>query len=167
MIMKYCPQCGHILVMKEISDEGLVPYCELCEKPFFNISYPCVILIVENEENKIAIIKQSYGVIKPVLIAGFVKCGHTLEETIKNEVKEEIDQEVQTIQYIKSFYHEKTSNLMVGFHVTVKKREFHLSQEVLSATWCDYAQAIEELKNSAIALDLVQTYLRGEKNESI
>ena len=46
MTFSFCPQCGGKLETKEIGDEGLVPFCVKCSRPFFSFSYPCVLCIV-------------------------------------------------------------------------------------------------------------------------
>lgn len=155
----YCPICGTKLIGKEIGDEGIVPFCEACSRPIFNYYSTCVILIVENEDHEIAIIEQSYGFRKPVLVAGYVKYEATIEDTIRDEVSEEINQEVIDFTFLKSFLQKTRENLMLGFHVNVKKKPFVLSDELLTAKWCSYQEALDLLKDSTIALELLKLYL--------
>ena len=66
----YCPVCGRKLEPKQIGDEGEIPYCGDCKRPFFPFSYPCVICLCISEEGDILLIKQSYGIIRYVCVAG-------------------------------------------------------------------------------------------------
>lgn len=36
MRFTYCPDCGKKLIMKEIGDEGEIPYCDGCKKPLLD-----------------------------------------------------------------------------------------------------------------------------------
>lgn len=155
MILKYCPECGGLLTKKEIGDEGLVPFCTACNRPFFNVSYPCVILAVINEKNEVCVIKQSYGRDMFVLVAGFVKFSENVEMTIKEEVKEEIGQEVIDFAYVKSYFQASRENLMLGFLARVKETKLILSSELKEASFVCIDEAIKRLQNANIALDLL------------
>ena len=37
MHFTYCPHCGSRLVKKEIGDEGLIPFCETCSIPLWDM----------------------------------------------------------------------------------------------------------------------------------
>lgn len=51
---------GKKLVHKEIGDEGLMPYCNKCERPIFDLPYTCIITLVVNENGEAALIRQGY-----------------------------------------------------------------------------------------------------------
>ena len=55
-----CPQCGAKLEKREIGDEGLVPYCSACGRPWFDMPYACTITLVINEYDEVALIRQGY-----------------------------------------------------------------------------------------------------------
>ena len=59
-MMKYCPECGNKLILKKAGDDGDIPYCQKCQKYFFNKFSVCVIALVVNEFNEIALLKQLY-----------------------------------------------------------------------------------------------------------
>lgn len=160
MKFEFCPKCGMKLTPKTIGDEGLVPYCTKCERPWFSFSYPCVICLVINENNEIALIKQSYGEDRYVCVAGYIKQGESAEECAAREVKEEIGLEVQSVRYISSYSYEKRDNLMLGFVCFVKSCDFTLSCEVDKAMWFTPEEADEKLKNANIAHRLLMDYLR-------
>lgn len=50
MKFTYCPDCGSELTERMIGDEGLVPFCEVCSRPWFPFSYSCAIALVKTGE---------------------------------------------------------------------------------------------------------------------
>ena len=58
MRFTYCPHCGSELTKREIGDEGLVPFCEACKVPLFDMFATCVICAVTNECGEVALLKQ-------------------------------------------------------------------------------------------------------------
>ena len=160
MMFKFCPECGAGLVPKEIGDEGVIPYCSSCKKPWFALSTPCVICLVVNEYGEIALIKQTYATDNNVCVAGFIAQGETAEAAAAREVEEEIGLKAEQIQYISSYYYPKNDNLMLGFVVTVKKESFTLSgNEVEQAGWYTVAQTEYELGKGVTGKDLLRDWL--------
>ncbi|MBQ8569006.1 MAG: NUDIX domain-containing protein [Oscillospiraceae bacterium] len=159
MKFTYCPDCSEKLSLKEIGDEGLVPFCEKCGRPWFSFSYPCVICLVTDETGEnVALIKQSYVSDNYICVAGYVKEGENLEYTAKREVSEETGLEVVSVRYVKSRYYEKRDNLMCGFVCTVKKGNFDISSEVDSASWFTLDEAEKRLRKGSIAWQLFREY---------
>ena len=108
--MKYtfCPHCGNKLIKKEIGDEGLILFCERCSVPLWDSFTTCIITAVVNEENEVALIKQSYvSTANYVCVAGVMKLGESAEETVIREVKEEIGLDVVELQFVQSYPYEK------------------------------------------------------------
>lgn len=156
MKFEYCPKCGKNLIRKEIGDEGMVPYCTSCERPFFDIPSPCVIVAAINEYNEVALIRQSYGIDRFVCIAGFIKIGESAEECALREVEEEINLKPYSIEFIKTYPMEKQELIMIGFMVRVKKAEFKLSKELKEAVWFEKDSALKALEGANIAYCLVK-----------
>lgn len=162
MEFKFCPQCGEKLCPKACGDEGDVPFCESCSRPFFAFSYPCVIcLCVTQDDSEIALIKQSYVSEHYVCVAGYVKQGETPEETAVREVKEEIGLEAVSCRYVNSYYYAKRDNLMLGYVCKVKKDSLVTSCEVDSAEWLPIGQGLHALRESSVAQLLLKDYLGG------
>lgn len=161
MKFTYCPHCGEKLVHKEIGDEGLMPYCDKCERPIFDLPYTCTITLVVNERNEAALIKQDYvSKTNYVCVAGYIKTGETAEETAIREVSEEIGLEVESIKYMKSYYYEKRDMLMLGYVAYVKKVDFKISGEVDRAEWFPLEVAKEKVRSGSIAMQLIEDYLK-------
>ncbi|MBP1561114.1 MAG: NUDIX domain-containing protein [Oscillospiraceae bacterium] len=162
MEFKFCPQCGERLVPKLCGDDGNVPFCERCSRPFFPFSYPCVLcLCITEDGSEIALIKQSYVSEHYVCVAGYIKQGETPESAAVREVMEEIGLETVSCRYVKSYYYEKRDNLMLGYVCKVKKGRLVTSCEVDSAEWFPVKKGQELLRNSSIAQLLLKDYLGG------
>lgn len=156
MKFEYCPKCGENLTKKEIGDEGLVPYCPKCEKPFFDIPSPCVIIAAINEYNEVVLIRQSYGKDRFVCIAGFIKIGESAEDCVLREVEEEIGIKPDSVEFIKTYPMEKQELLMLGFMVRVKKADFEISHELKEAKWFKADEGLKALEGANIAYMLVE-----------
>jgi len=161
MRFTYCPHCGDKLIKKEIGDEGLIPYCENCEIPLWDMFTTCIITAVVNEENEVALIKQSYMTTETyVCVAGHMKIGESAEGTVIREVKEEIGLDVEELEFIKTYPYEKKEMLMLGFKAKVKKADFVLSDaEVATAKWFPFAEALENIREGSIAWQLVKSVI--------
>ena len=162
MDFTFCPQCGEKLRPRVCGDEGEVPYCESCKRPFFPFSYPCVICIcIAEDGSEVALIKQGYVSENYVNVAGYVKRGETPESTAVREIKEEIGLDAVSVRYVGSWYHAKSDNLMLGFECRVEKGELVLSSEVEAAGWFTPENARKLLRRDSIGMSLLEECLRG------
>ncbi len=160
MHFSYCPFCGDKLINKEIGDEGVIPYCEKCMIPLWDICSTSIIAAVVNEYNEVALLRQNYvSTTNHVCVAGIMKVGESAEETVIREIKEEINQDVEELEYISSYPYEKKEMLMLGYKATVKKQDFKLSGEVDSAEWVTYDKALSLLREGSIAWKLVKAVI--------
>lgn len=157
MRFTYCPHCGEKLIQKEIGDEGLIPYCDSCQVPLWDMFTTSVICAVVNEQREVALIRQDYvSTANFVCVAGIMKLGESAEDAAIREIKEEIGQDVQQLTFIKTYPYEKKEMLMVGFKALVKKADLTLSREVDSAQWFPFEQALGKLREGSIAWQLVK-----------
>ena len=60
MRFEYCPHCGKKAEMREIGDEGRIPYCTQCEVPLWDMFTTSIIAAVVNECGEIALLRQEY-----------------------------------------------------------------------------------------------------------
>ena len=163
MHFTYCPHCGTKLIRKEIGDEGMIPYCENCSVPLWDMFTTSIIAAVVNEYDEVALLQQSYvSSSKYVCVAGIMKIGESAEETVIREVKEEIGQDVESLEFIRSYPYEKKEMLMLGYKATVKKQEFKLSGEVDSVEWVKFDRALSLLREGGIAWQLVKTVIENK-----
>lgn len=157
MHFTYCPHCGSRLVPKQIGDEGLIPYCESCRVPLWDMFTTSIICAVTNELGEIALLRQDYvSTTKYVCVAGIMKPGEAAEECAVREILEEIGQTVESLKFIRSYPYEKKGMLMLGFHATVKKAPLRLSGEVDAAQWFPLSEALSMLREGSIAWQLVK-----------
>lgn len=158
MEFKYCLNCGTKTIKKDALDDGMVNYCPKCEEYLFDFMYSAIITTVINELNEVVLIKQPHigNGNYYVLVAGYNVPGENFETTCIREVKEEVGQEVHTLQYLKSYYFERKDQVMVGFISRVTKQEFILSKEVSSASWHTLDEALNLVISGTIAHKLLQ-----------
>ncbi|MBR4622161.1 MAG: NUDIX domain-containing protein [Ruminococcus sp.] len=160
MRFKYCPDCGSKAAEREIGDEGLMPYCEKCGKPLFDVFSACVLCVVVNEQDEIALIKQSYvNCGTYVGIAGYIKPGESAEEAAARETAEEIGIEPVSVELIKTYPYPKKDMLMLGFRVNVIKKEMKLSGEVDAAKWFKADEAEAAVREGSIIGELIRDVL--------
>ena len=152
----YCPNCGKKTVVKQLGDD-VVDYCMCCNSALHTFFYTCVIIVLINKENKVCVIKQSYGENKYVLVAGFVNLHESLEECVVREIKEETGLITKDIKYIGSFPMENKDNLMVSYVAHVDGL-ISLSSEVKEIHFVDIDRALLLLKDAKIAYKVVKKY---------
>lgn len=159
MRFKFCQQCGKELVLREIGDEGLVPYCNSCERPWFDMFSTCVICLLWADKNKFALLKQNYlsrG--HHVCVSGYVIPGETAEQAAAREVKEEIGLDAERVDYLGSWFYDKRDQLMLGFAVKIPQEKFSLSCEVDDAEWFDLEGAKKATQGAAICQKLIDAF---------
>lgn len=157
MHFTYCPHCGTKLIQKKIGDEGMIPYCNECKIPLWDMFTTSILAAVVNEEREVALLRQNYvSQTKHVCVAGIMKLGESAEETVIREVKEEIGQDVESLEFIQSYPYVKKDMLMLGYKATVKKKEFILSEEVDFVEWVAFEHALPLLREGSVSWQLVK-----------
>ena len=136
MRYKYCPMCGTKLTEIHCGDDGMVPYCEPCDKRWFDTFHSCVIVLTYNEFDEIVLARQSYLSDKySAITSGYISPGETAEECALREVEEELGLQLETLEYAGTYWFGANDMLMHGFMGFAHKQELHLSEEVDSAEW--------------------------------
>lgn len=120
----------------------MVPYCNQCGRYWFDFFDSCVIILVANEDNEIAMLKQHYlSDIYWTYVAGYMKPGETAEEAARREVQEELGLKIERLEYGGTYWFAQKEQLMHGFIGFVKKSDMTLSQEVDKAVWVPAEEA--------------------------
>ncbi|MBR1863491.1 MAG: NUDIX domain-containing protein [Ruminococcus sp.] len=169
MRYRYCPMCGSELGEQLAGDEGMVPYCEKCKKLWFDTFSCCSIVLVADEFDEIALLRQDYMSDKySTFVSGYIKPGETAEETAYREVREEIGVELLSLESCGTFWFEKLGLLMHGFIGRAKKCELILSSEVDDAQWTKPEDVIKTIfpdspGNAAFALYRIYMERLGKK----
>ena len=109
----FCGTCG--------SKNGDVPgqacrCCPACGRLEFPRICPAAIVIITDNENRILLAhNKRFRAGLYSLISGFTEAGESLEETVVREIREEVNIEVNRIEYVKSQTWPFPNSLMVGF----------------------------------------------------
>ena len=159
----YCPDCGTKLGFRQAGDDGLVPYCEPCEKYWFDSFHSCIIAMVVNEEKEIALLDQAHLSTQfKTFVSGYITPGETAEECAQREIFEELGLELESLEMTGTYWFERRGQLMHCFLAKAKKQDFNLSCEIQGAQWVHYEEAISyfpQRKGSAMPM-LYELYLK-------
>lgn len=145
MRFTYCPDCGRLLGSRVLGDEGAVPWCEACEKPWFDMFSTCVIGLVADAEDNVLLLRQGYISDRYAnLVSGYMTPGETAEECMRREILEETGIAVDGLQLVGTWWFERKQLLMIGFIARTKavRPPTKLSGEVDSADWYPASEAI-------------------------
>ena len=155
--MKYtfCPNCGQELIPRSLGDEGLVPWCDCCDRPWFDTFSTCIIVAVMNEKGQVLLQRETRRPTMEVLVAGFIKPGETAEDTVRREIAEETSLTATSLRYIASYPHMNGDMLMLGYCARAEGEARPASGEVMSSRWCTLDEAIAALREGSIAQQLV------------
>ncbi|MBD5081952.1 MAG: NUDIX domain-containing protein [Ruminococcaceae bacterium] len=165
MRFKFCPDCGDKLVLKPMGDEGDVPFCESCSRPWFDMFSSAVIVLVVNEYDEALLLKQNYMSEKyMVLVSGYIKPGENAEDTARREVLEEVGLKFDESRLTATYWFDKKDMMMIGFIARAKKAELTLSCEVDEARWIPAVEALGLVHpKGAVSYALLEKYLKTEK----
>lgn len=164
MRFKYCPECGNNLILKEIGDEGNIPFCTKCNKPYFDIFPTCIIVMVINEFNEVALLRQDYLSSKYYgFVSGYIKDLEEAEKACIREVKEEIGVTIEHLEEYKTSFFAKKDVLMIAYYGFCKKSELKNSKEVNASMWVDVNKAYEYIyPQGSLVYDLLTNYLKNK-----
>lgn len=147
----YCRDCGEKLSLRFLENEGLVPYCEKCQKfkfPFFPVA---VSMAVTNRQETQILLAKHVGDDDYKLFAGYIKKGENAEKAIPRELREETSLSAVKWKYLSSRYHEAKDILMLGFLVTAEDGEISLNEEIEEVRWCTPEEARTIIRKNSTA----------------
>lgn len=145
MRFKYCPDCGALLHERVLGDEGAVPWCDSCGKPWFDMFSTCVIGLVADDEDNVLLLRQGYiSNVYANLVSGYMTPGETAEHCMRREIFEETGIEADGLKLVGTWWFERKQLLMIGFFARCKgvRPQTVLSVEVDSAEWHPAAEAL-------------------------
>ena len=162
MRFSYCPHCGSRLGSRSLGDEGLVPWCDSCDIPLFDMFSSCIIALVVNEYEEAAILRQNYLSSQyGTLVSGYMKPGESAEDCASREVMEELGIGLEELRIVKTWWHGRKDQLMIGFVGRAKKADFKLSSEVNEARWVPVEEALGQVHpKGSISYALIELYLK-------
>ncbi len=142
MHYNYCPLCGTKLTLHPAGDDGDVPYCDECRRYWFDGFSTCVIVMVVNEYEEVAMLRQSYlSTEHETFVSGYIQPGENAESAAIREVKEELGLDIEHLEYAGTYWFPSKELLMLGYVGEVMKSDFHLSSEVDFASWVSKSEA--------------------------
>ncbi len=158
----HCPDCGRVLTARELGDEGLVPWCDECRRPWFDIFSTCIITAVLNADGQVLLQRESRRPEMEVLVAGYIKPGESAEEATRREIAEETGLTVTSLRYVGSFPHGGGDRLMLGYAAQAEGEAKPDSTEVVSARWTSLDEAVAALREGSIAQQVVRMILAAQ-----
>ena len=158
----HCPDCGRVLTARELGDEGLVPWCDECRRPWFDIFSTCIITAVMNADGQVLLQRESRRPEMEVLVAGYIKPGESAEEATRREIAEETGLTATSLRYVGSFPHGGGDRLMLGFAAQAEGEAKPDSTEVVSARWTSLDEAVAALREGSIAQQVVMMILAAQ-----
>ena len=151
----HCPDCGRVLTARELGDEGLVPWCDECRRPWFDIFSTCIITAVLNADGQVLLQRESRRPEMEVLVAGYIKPGESAEDATRREIAEETGLTATSLRYVGSFPHGGGDRLMLGFAAQAEGEAKPASMEVVSSRWATLDEAVAALREGSIAQQVV------------
>ena len=155
MRFTHCPDCGQRLSARSIGDEGLVPWCDGCSRPWFDAFSTCIITAVMNEKGEVLLQRETRRPDREVLVAGYIKPGESAEDAARREIAEETGLTATTLRYMGSWPHMEGNMLMLGFAATAEGEPNPDSSEILSDRWATIEDAVKSLREGSIAQQVV------------
>lgn len=159
MRFTYCPACGSLLTARPLGDEGPVPWCSGCDRPWFDMFSTCVIAAAVNVRGEVALLREARNPRREVLVAGYIKPGETAEKTVRREIAEELGLRALDARLLRTAWHPKADQLMIAFVARVEDAPFALSCETESAAWAPLREAVARVPEGSIAQRVVQAAL--------
>lgn len=158
MNMRFCPECGTKLHLKEQPHDVPALYCDCCKTyrfPVFSIAV--AVIILDSEQENMVLVRQ-YGEPDPVLVAGYVDKGETAEEAVIREVKEELGMTVQSLSFLHSHYYVPSETLMLNYAVTVPEKAALPNWEIDSWEWVPAEKARARVAPGGLAETFLLDY---------
>jgi len=151
----HCPDCGQLLSARPLGDEGLVPWCERCQRPWFDSFSTCIIAAVMNAKGEVLLQREARRPEREVLVAGYIKPGESAEDAARREIAEETSLTATELRYIASYPHMDGNQLMLAFCAQAEGEARPASGEVVSSRWATPEDAVASLREGSIAQQLV------------
>ena len=143
MHFTFCPHCGAKLGSVPFGDDGRVPWCTACHKPFFDIFPVVAITMVVNEAEEVALLKPKYMSEQYYnFVSGYVQPGEEAELCAAREVQEEIGVQARDVHFVCSHWESEQQMLLLGFVARATKGDFTPSEEINAAKWVPAAEAL-------------------------
>ncbi len=156
----HCPACGAELIEKELKNEGIIPYCPVCNEyrfPMFNTAVSMI--VIDPKSAKVLLIRQ-YGRPFNILVAGYVNRGERMEDAVVREIKEETGMTATRVRFNRTKFFAPSNTLMCNFTAWVSDAEkISPNEEIDAYEWFSFAEARRQIKPDSLASDFLDAYL--------
>lgn len=166
MHFKFCPDCGTKLASRQLGDEGDVPWCDICNKPWFDVFPACIIALAYTKSARVLVLRQNYiSTTYANLVSGYITPGESAEQTAVREIKEETGLDVIKLAPAGTWWFNKKGLLMIGFFALVDNSQpLNLSPEVDSAEWVDPSHALKLVHpNGSVSHAICSAFLNNSQ----
>lgn len=157
---EYCMNCGTKLVIKNLENEGDIPFCTKCNEfrfPMYNVAVSMI--VIDKKTDKVLLIQQ-YNRPFYILVAGYVNRGERVEDAVIREVKEEMGLTVKTVKFNRTKFFEPSNTLMVNFTAFVDDiNDIRINSEIDSYNWFTKEEARKNIKENSLAAEFLNAYL--------
>ena len=159
--MEYCYNCGTKLELKHLEHEGMIPFCNKCNKFIFPIFNAAVSMIIcDKDEKNILLIKQ-YSTNFYRFVAGYINKGESAEEAVYREILEEVGLKPIRIKPLKTSYYEKSNTLMYNYLAICDDINVVTNYEIDEYKWFPIEEAKEALKDAKLAYEFFSYYINN------
>ena len=148
MVFKYCPACGERLSSRVIGQEGAVPFCPGCQRPWFPL-FPSAVCVLGVNSRGEALFARQERIPGLCLISGFIKPGETAEETALREWREETGLSLSRLRSVGTHWYARDGVLMHLFTGDTQDGPVHPSEELLDAFFLPIPDALPRIDPSS------------------
>lgn len=161
---RFCSKCGATTAPHTTQ---LAMVCSNCHYFQYPRVQPCVITIIRREDT-ILLAKSVHAKNDMYsLIAGFVEVGETLEQAVARETLEEVNLQVNNIQYLSSQPWPFPSNLMLAFSADYEAGELKLQEdEIADAKFFKIDELPHIPMRGSIAYEMIMQMIDRIRQES-
>ena len=157
--MKYCYNCGEKLELKHLEHEGLIPFCNKCNKFIFPIFSAAVSMIITDKEEKNVLLIKQYNTGFYRFVAGYINKGESAEEAVYRETLEEVGLKPIKIKPLKTSYFEKSNTLMYNYLAICDDTSVITNYEIDEYKWFPIEETKEALKDAKLAYQFFCYYM--------
>jgi NAD+ diphosphatase len=116
--MKYCPQCGTVLVTKNVDGANrLTCASNACNFIYWNNPVPVVAALVAHEEKYILARNTAWPMGIFSVITGYLEQGENPEHAVVREVKEELGLDARAHNLIGNYIFSEKNQLIIAYEV--------------------------------------------------
>ena len=156
----FCQKCGTKLITRELTHEGVIPYCEACGEyrfPMYNVAVSMI--VIDEKTSQILLIRQ-YGKPQYILVAGYVTRGERAEDAVVREVREETGLSVSRVVFNRTRFFETSNTLMLNFAAYIRDMSrIRPNHEIDSYHWFMPQDARRSISPGSLAEEFLKSFL--------